>query len=299
MKHLRDAMDFDDRRRLAQIVTETCAAITTRLNVFLANRSQVGERAAWKIPRIQNVLEHEFLHFPDRKWLESYRISKDMFEQLTNDLRGLQRQATRLRNPVPVRTIAAMLLKRIGKGLDYREIGDKFGVGTSTACMKVNEAMKLLVSSKMHIISKLQRGIDFQRIINGFQRKWNFPQCLGAIDGTHIPIKAPLIHHADYNNRKSFHSVILQGVCDSQCCFTDVFAGWPGRAHDSRVFGRSGSDRQDANRGKTDTRWFKFVTGYWWPHHWAISYRWSSVPHFQASNEELSRQQSHTGKRTF
>ena len=156
-----------------------------------------------------------------------------------HDLRSLQRQVTRLRSPVPVRTVVAMLLKRLGKGLDYREIGDKFGVGASTACIKVNEAMKLLVSSKMHIISKIQRGINFKRIINGFQRKWNFPQCLGAIDGTHIPIKAPLVHHADYYNRKCFHSVILQGVCDSQCCFTDVFAGWPGRAHDSRVFGRS------------------------------------------------------------
>ena len=51
---------------------------------------------------------------------------------------------------------------QIGKGLDYREIGDKFGMGASTACMKVNEAVKLLVSSKTHIISKLQRGIDFQ-----------------------------------------------------------------------------------------------------------------------------------------
>ena len=99
--------------------------------------------------------------------------------------------------------------------------------------------MKLLVSSKMHIISKIQRGIDFKRIINGFQRKWNFPQCLGAIDSTHIPIKAPLVHHADYYNRKCFYSVILRGVCDSQCCFTDVFAGWPGRAHNFRVFGHS------------------------------------------------------------
>ncbi|XP_066018956.1 uncharacterized protein [Pocillopora verrucosa] len=215
MKHLGDTADDDDKRRLSRIVTEVCASITSRLNVFLAETSDSGGRAAWKFPRIQNVLEHEFLHFPDRKWLESYRISKDMFEQLTHDLRSLQRQVTRLRSPVPVRTVVAMLLKRLGKGLDYREIGDKFGVGASTACIKVNEAMKLLVSSKMHIISKIQRGIDFKRIINGFQRKWNFPQCLGAID------------------------VILQGVCDSQCCFTDVFAGWPGRAHDSRVFGRS------------------------------------------------------------
>ena len=235
VKHLRDTADDDDKRRLSRIVTEVCASITSRLNVFLAETSDSGGRAAWKIPRIQNVLEHEFLHFPDRKWLESYRISKDMFEQLTHDLRSLQRQVTRLRSPVPVRTVVAMLLKRLGKGLDYREIGDKFGVGASTACIKVNEAMKFLVSSKMHIISKIQRGIYFKRI----QRKWNFPQCLGAIDGTHIPIKAPLVHHADFYNGKCFHSVILQGVCDSQCCFTNVFAGWPGRAHDSRVFGRS------------------------------------------------------------
>ena len=33
VKHLRDQMDYDDRRRLAQIVTETCAAISRRLKV--------------------------------------------------------------------------------------------------------------------------------------------------------------------------------------------------------------------------------------------------------------------------
>ena len=30
--------------------------------------------------------------------------------------------------------------KQLVKGLDYREIGDKFGVGASTACEKVNTA---------------------------------------------------------------------------------------------------------------------------------------------------------------
>ena len=66
MKYLRDGMDEDDRRRLARMVTETCAAITRRLHVFLANRNQVWGRAAWKIPRIEHVLEHEFLHFSER-----------------------------------------------------------------------------------------------------------------------------------------------------------------------------------------------------------------------------------------
>ena len=77
-----------------------------------------------------------------------------MFEQL---MRSPRRPETRLRKPVAVKKVVAMLVKRIGKALDYREIGDNFGIRTSTACMKVNKAMKLLVSSKMHVISKLQR----------------------------------------------------------------------------------------------------------------------------------------------
>lgn len=73
-------------------------------------------------------------------------------EQLARDLQGLQRQVTRLHKPVPSKPVVAMLLKRIRKGMDYREIGDKFGIRASTASKKVNEAMQFLVHSKLHII---------------------------------------------------------------------------------------------------------------------------------------------------
>lgn len=48
-------------------------------------------------------------------------------------------------------------------------------------------------------------------------------------------------HHnpTDYYNRKSFHSVILQGVCDNKRRFIDVHIGVPGRCHDARVFRNS------------------------------------------------------------
>ena len=60
MKHASDDIDYDDRRRLGRIVTETCTAITRRLYVFLDDRNQVGGRAAWKIPRSQNVFSAIF-----------------------------------------------------------------------------------------------------------------------------------------------------------------------------------------------------------------------------------------------
>ena len=64
--------------------------------------------------------------------------------------------------------------------------------------------------------------------------------CLvGAIDGSHIPISEPCKYQENYVNRKSFHSVILQAVCDHSLKFTDVYAGWPGSVHDVRVLRNS------------------------------------------------------------
>ena len=49
------------------------------------------------------------------------------------------------------------------------------------------------------------------------------PQCVGAVDGCHIPILAPKENHCDYFNRKSFHSIILQAVVDQNRRYNDLF----------------------------------------------------------------------------
>lgn len=59
---------------------------------------------------------------------------------------------------------------------------------------------------------------------------------LGAIDGTRIPIPAPKENPEAYVNRKGFHSIILQGVCDHKGKFINCFVGHVGSVHDQRVF---------------------------------------------------------------
>ena len=57
----------------------------------------------------------------------------------------------------------------------------------------------------------------------------------GSIDGTHIPIKAPYDNAEQYVNKKKFHSIHLQGVCDADRFFPDVYCAYPGSVHDARV----------------------------------------------------------------
>ena len=68
-----------------------------------------------------------------------------------------------------------------------------------------------------------------------------FPQCAGAIVGSHIPIVVPTECHTDYFNRKGWHSIILQGMVHVGPTYKlwDINVGWPGRVHDAHVFSRS------------------------------------------------------------
>ena len=62
-----------------------------------------------------------------------------------------------------------------------------------------------------------------------------FNNCLGAIDGVHIPASVPTHQAAAYWNCKGFLSQNVLGVCDFNMKITYVHVGWEGTAHDSRV----------------------------------------------------------------
>lgn len=62
---------------------------------------------------------------------------------------------------------------------------------------------------------------------------------IGCIDGCHIQIPAPAKSAVSYINRKGYHSVLLQAVCDHELMFTDCYAGEVGSVHDACVLRRS------------------------------------------------------------
>ncbi|KAG8363755.1 hypothetical protein BUALT_Bualt19G0055200 [Buddleja alternifolia] len=64
--------------------------------------------------------------------------------------------------------------------------------------------------------------------------KW-FKGCLGALDGTHIPIRVPVTDKPRYRNMKGDIVVNVLGVSDTNMKFVYILTGWEGSAADSWV----------------------------------------------------------------
>eukprot|EP00658_Telonema_sp_P-2_P028421 TRINITY_DN2177_c0_g1_i2.p1 TRINITY_DN2177_c0_g1~~TRINITY_DN2177_c0_g1_i2.p1 ORF type:complete len:257 (+),score=25.86 TRINITY_DN2177_c0_g1_i2:202-972(+) len=64
--------------------------------------------------------------------------------------------------------------------------------------------------------------------------------CVGALDGLALKIDRPSLHDApdpkQFFNRKGFHALVLQAVCDHKRRFLFGSATEPGSTHDSRAF---------------------------------------------------------------
>lgn len=69
--------------------------------------------------------------------------------------------------------------------------------------------------------------------------KYNISGVVRNIDGSYVKIFPLREHPNSCCNRKGFHSVLLQGVCDHQKLFIDAYAGEPGSIHDNRLVEKS------------------------------------------------------------
>lgn len=129
----------------------------------------------------------------------------------------------------------------------YRSISNRFHVSKSSVfriLRKCSDCLFTLAATEIQWPSQVEAIL----IADNFTNCANFPGVIGAIDGTHITIKAPMQHPESYVNRHRLHSIVLQAVCDRNLKFLNCYAGQPGSLHDARIF-RLSTLRQNIEGG--------------------------------------------------
>ena len=177
------------------------------------------------------------IYTPDM-FYDILRMRRQTFDRLVRDLRPyIQGQHTHWREPIGVEKKVVVTMFKLMHGACIPLVADKAALGKSTVHEILRQVCSAISIHFAHLIA-WPSGRRPMRVAAGFQAKQGFPNCIGAIDGTHIYVTSPpnTIAAADHRNRHKSFSVLLQGVVDSKCYFTSINTAPPGSLHDSAHF---------------------------------------------------------------
>nr|CAH7745550.1 unnamed protein product [Callosobruchus chinensis] len=168
------------------------------------------------------------------------RMTPKNFDDLLMLLSGsIQRQDTFMGDALPAKVKLEITLTFLASGMSFRNLSHFYRVSIPSisnlipeVCWAIHESLKTQI--------KIPDGEDEWKIIeNGFNTRWNFPSCYGAIDGKHVNIKAPPKSGSEFYNYKKTNSIVLMAIADHNYCFTYIDVGANGSASDGGVFKNS------------------------------------------------------------
>ncbi|XP_038240078.1 protein ANTAGONIST OF LIKE HETEROCHROMATIN PROTEIN 1-like isoform X1 [Dermochelys coriacea] len=173
--------------------------------------------------------------FQPRDWLEKFRMSKETFFYVCNQLRP------KLSHPstLPLEQRVAVAVWHLATNVEYQIISPLFGVGPSTVQNCVKEVSYAIVLLLKPLYLRLPSEPELENMVRIFSARWGFPHCIGALDSLHVPIHAPMHLGADYCNSQGWHSVLTQVTVDGLGQFWDICAGFPGSMENNTVLENS------------------------------------------------------------
>ena len=170
-----------------------------------------------------------------RSCYNMFRISPSMFHHLHDTL--VQSYGLKTNSKSTSIESLGMFLWMVGAPQSVRQADDRFERSMGTVSRLFDKVLKCLVKLAADIIKPVDAA--FTTMHPRLRQRRFFPyfkDCIGAIDGTHVPCVVPSNKFVQHLCRKGMTTQNVMVVCDFDMRFSFVLAGWPGSVHDMRVF---------------------------------------------------------------
>ncbi|XP_039754276.1 protein ANTAGONIST OF LIKE HETEROCHROMATIN PROTEIN 1-like isoform X2 [Pararge aegeria] len=167
-------------------------------------------------------------------------MSINSFDELLEMMsKQIESNDTHMRSSVSPEEKLVITLRYLGTGCSFGELHYNFRLGKSTITGIVREVCETLWEKVTKNVMPEPSEDIWKKIAKDFEKYANFPNCIGAIDGKHIRITKPKDSGSLYYNYKTFFSIVLLALCDSNYCFTFIDIGSYGKSSDSAIFKNS------------------------------------------------------------
>ncbi|XP_024886829.1 protein ANTAGONIST OF LIKE HETEROCHROMATIN PROTEIN 1-like [Temnothorax curvispinosus] len=190
------------------------------------------------------------MRFRDVVWYYNYtRMMPDSFDELLNLIEPIiRKQETNCRKPIPPAIRLLITLRYLASGDLMSSLAMSYRLGKSTVSGIIQETCEAIWETLQHRVLFQPSQQRWKEIADDFSRKWNFPHCIGAIDGKHVVIQAPPYAGSTFYNYKGQHSIVLMAIVSASYEFLMVDIGAQGRHHDGGIFKGSIMGQRFENR---------------------------------------------------
>ncbi|XP_039757928.1 uncharacterized protein LOC120632189 [Pararge aegeria] len=169
-----------------------------------------------------------------------YKMDYEKFRMLVEILRPyIQKKTTNYRSTISIEERLTICLRFLTVGSSFKSLAFNYRVGYSTVRSIVYETCAAIWKVLQPIVMPKPTEETWSQIEEGFKNIWQFPNCIGALDGKHVQIRSP--HNSGsqfYNYKKSFSTVLL-AVVDANYKFVIVDVGAYGRNSDGGILSNS------------------------------------------------------------
>lgn len=196
---------------------------------FLEQRSHRGDYRM-QIPDLIQDSEIFFNYF---------RMTKRRFQCLERLVCPLIEHKKTHRLPIGSRERLCLVLRILASGESQASTAIAYRISKASVSIIVKETCAAIYTALHTTYLPVPTKSRFGEVCEDFWKLWQFPNCLGAIDGKHVEVTAPPNTGSLNFNYKKYFSVQLMAISDARYVFTFVDIGAPGSCSDSTIFSNS------------------------------------------------------------
>lgn len=213
------------------------AALFANLVILEQLEIQENRRAQRRIKRMLRDTQNPFT-LSDTQFRQQFRLNKEAAMYLVRVLEPyLEEGAYISKIPKMFRVLA--VLHFYGVGSYQRGLANNFltCISQSSLSRSITEVTNAIIRHLTRRWIKYPRTDDERNVKKTrFHTVFEMHEIIGVVDGTHIAIHKPNVDEHMFVNRKGYHSLNCQVICDADMNIINMVSQWPGSTHDAFIW---------------------------------------------------------------